>query len=76
MEEGQRLAGVVFKANEFTLEYGDIDEGYYESMEGAFHKAVNHLLLMDKGSERFSRHFGRGIGLNRHGSENLTGNSR
>jgi hypothetical protein len=38
-------------ANQFTLEYGDIDEGYYESMEEIFQDAVDHLLLMEKENE-------------------------
>jgi hypothetical protein len=38
-------------ANQFTLEYGDIDEGYYESMEEIFQDAVDHLLLMEKEHE-------------------------
>ena len=32
--------------NQFTLDYGDIDEGYYDTMESAFQDAVDHLLAM------------------------------
>ena len=35
-------------ANQFTLDYGDIDEGYYESVEESFQTAVDHLLSMKK----------------------------
>ena len=35
-------------ANQFTLDYGDVDEGYYESIEESFQEAVDHLLMMDR----------------------------
>ena len=49
-EEGlaELLVYYVEVANQFTLEYGDIDEGYYESVEDSFQRAVDHLLSMDK----------------------------
>lgn len=36
----------VKKANNYTLEYGDIDEAYYEAMEEAFQTAVAHLVFL------------------------------
>ena len=45
------LITYVYEANEFTLEYGDIDEDYYESVEGCFQEAVDHLLLMEQQGE-------------------------
>lgn len=38
-------------ANQFTLDYGDIGEGYYTSMEEIFQTAVDHLLHMEKENE-------------------------
>lgn len=50
------LVAYVYEANQFTLEYGDIDEGYYESMEEIFQKAVDHLLLMERQGEPIASH--------------------
>ncbi len=50
------LITYAYEANQFTLEYGDIDEGYYESVEGAFQKAVDHLLLMEQQGEPIASH--------------------
>jgi len=49
-EEGlaELLVYYVEVANQFTLEYGDINEDYYESVENSFQRAVDHLLSMDK----------------------------
>ena len=50
------LITYVYEANEFTLEYGDIDEEYYESVEERFQKAVDHLLLMEGQGEEIASH--------------------
>jgi hypothetical protein len=46
----------VKEANDYTLEYGDIDEAYYEAMEASFEKAVDRLLSLreeEKNIDRF-----------------------
>ena len=50
------LITYVYEANQFTLEYGDIDEEYYESVEESFQKAVDHLLLMEQQGEPIASH--------------------
>ena len=45
------LITYVYEANEFTLEYGDIDDEYYVSVEDRFQQLVDHLLLMEQQGE-------------------------
>ena len=42
------MVAYVEVGNQFTLDYGDIDEHYYFAMEKAFAKAIDHLLAMKR----------------------------
>lgn len=42
------LVTCVEVGNQFTLDYGDIDEGYYDTMEKCFQDAANHLVAMEQ----------------------------
>jgi hypothetical protein len=35
------------KGTQFTLDYGDIGESFYDSLERMFHDAVTHVAAMD-----------------------------
>jgi len=56
-EEGlaELLVLYVKEANDYTLEYGDIDEAYYEVMEESFQKAVDQLLSMREKQKNIDR---------------------
>ena len=56
-EEGLAELFVLYvkEANDYTLEYGDIDEAYYEVMEESFQKAVDHLLCMREKRKNIDR---------------------
>ena len=53
------LVFYVETANQFTLDYGDINEGYYESVEESFKKAIDHLLYMLKKKKNIKKYIAR-----------------